>query len=196
MSTLDTFVQHTRPPPKVAATSQEIRDRASTFVGYALRARSAKEAEAAVSHIRRVLHGARPASHEIAAWRWMTLKPGRTGLGEGAEDDFEVQSGSHDDGERWGGSKILNAMKEEGVLDAVVVVSRWCVILGKWRDNAEMTTKQLPFTFMLGAGTGECNWAQRASLISRHAHAKCAARSRFGTSLKNASHPSHRSTLS
>lgn len=129
-SSLDSFIQHSRPPPEILATSQEIRDRASTFVAYALRARHAKEAEAAVNHIRRVLHGAKPASHEMSAWRWMTLKNGRTGLGEGAEDDFEVQSGSNDDGERWGGSKILTVMKEEGVLDAVVVVSRWCVVIG------------------------------------------------------------------
>jgi hypothetical protein len=41
------------------------------------------------------------------------------------EDDFEMEEGSDDDGEKWGGARILKVMKEEGVIDAVVVVSRW-----------------------------------------------------------------------
>jgi hypothetical protein len=53
----------------------------------------------------------------------MVLKKGKTGLH--GPDDFEIQEGSEDDGERWGGDKILKAMQSEGVIDAVVVVSRW-----------------------------------------------------------------------
>lgn len=53
----------------------------------------------------------------------MVLKAGKTGLG--GEGDFQVISGSDDDGERWGGEKILKVMKASGVIDAVVVVSRW-----------------------------------------------------------------------
>ena len=53
----------------------------------------------------------------------MVLKPGCTGLD--GPDDFELQCGSHDDGERWAGSKVLKVMESEGVVDAVVIVSRW-----------------------------------------------------------------------
>lgn len=52
------------------------------------------------------------------------LKHGRTGL-SGRDDDFELNQGSKDDGERWGGERILRVMQSQGVIDAVVVVSRW-----------------------------------------------------------------------
>ena len=39
----------------------------------------------------------------------MSLKPGRTGL-EG-EDDFELRTGSEDDGEDWAGGKVLKVSK-------------------------------------------------------------------------------------
>lgn len=54
----------------------------------------------------------------------MSLKNGKTGLG--GPDDFEVASGSDDDGEKYAGGRILKVMQAEGVLDAVVIVSRWC----------------------------------------------------------------------
>lgn len=53
----------------------------------------------------------------------MVLKPERTGLA--GEDDFEVRQGNEDDGEKWGSMRILKVMQAEGVIDAVVVVSRW-----------------------------------------------------------------------
>lgn len=37
--------------------------------------------------------------------------------------------GSEDDGEKYGGGRILKIMQREGVLDAVVVVSRWSVLI-------------------------------------------------------------------
>ena len=37
--------------------------------------------------------------------------------------------GSEDDGEKYGGGRILKIMQREGVLDAVVIVSRWSVFL-------------------------------------------------------------------
>jgi hypothetical protein len=40
-------------------------------------------------------------------------------------DDFEVKEGSSDDGEQGAGNKVLKVMREEAVIDAVVVVSRW-----------------------------------------------------------------------
>ncbi|KZT51593.1 hypothetical protein CALCODRAFT_419606, partial [Calocera cornea HHB12733] len=67
------------------------------------------------------------------AWRTLSLKPGRTGLA--GPDDFRVESASKDDGEQWGGKRILGIMEKEGVSDALVVVSRWYggVLLGPVR---------------------------------------------------------------
>lgn len=123
MSNLDSFVTSSRPPPKSLATSQEIRDRGSTFVGHVFSAASPEEARRAVRHLKHVTHGNRPASHEIAAWRCMVLKAGKTGLG--GPDDFEVVSGYDDDEEQYAGGRVMKVMQAEGVIDAVVVVSRW-----------------------------------------------------------------------
>ncbi|KAF7298065.1 UPF0029 domain-containing protein [Mycena chlorophos] len=122
-SNLDSFIVSKRPPPEIIATSQEIRDRASVFVAAIFHATTQNQALAAVKHLKNVVHAAKPASHELYAWRCMVLKSGHTGLG--GPEDFEVKEGSEDDGEKWGGEKILGAMKKQGILDAVVVVSRW-----------------------------------------------------------------------
>ena len=87
-SNLDGFVKTSKPPPKSLATSQEIRDRGSTFVATVYAASSSEEARRAVNHLKHVMHGARPASHEIAAWRCMVLQASKSGLG--SPDDFEV----------------------------------------------------------------------------------------------------------
>ncbi|KAF9804052.1 hypothetical protein IEO21_09481 [Rhodonia placenta] len=135
MSTLDSFISSStsRLPPECIATSQEIRDRGSTFVATIYPAASLKEARAAVAHVKHIVHRAKPASHEVAAWRCMVLRPGKTGL-EGP-DDFELQTGCQDDGEQHGGGKVLRVMQDEGILDAAVVVSRWYggVMLGPVR---------------------------------------------------------------
>lgn len=57
----------------------------------------------------------------------MVLKSGKTGL-EGP-NDFELVQGSKDDGESWAGGKILKVMQGMAIIDAIVVVSRWCAIL-------------------------------------------------------------------
>jgi putative IMPACT (imprinted ancient) family translation regulator len=123
---LDRFVssQPTASPPVISFTSQEVRDRKSAFVAYIISARDAPQAKDAIAYIRRT-HTSRPATHEVAAWRFMTPKPGVTGLG--GEDDFEVISAYDDDGEKWAGGRVLNIMKQMGVMDAVVIVSRWYV---------------------------------------------------------------------
>ena len=41
--------------------------------------------------------------------------------------EFGVVSGAEDDGEKYAGGRVLRVMQAEGVIDAVVVVSRWCV---------------------------------------------------------------------
>lgn len=123
MATLDSFVQSSKPPPTPIATSQEIRDRGSIFVANAFRASSEEEARKAVTYLRNVLHGQNRATHEMHAWRCMVLIPGRTGLG--GPDDFQVRQGNEDDGEKYGSGRILKVMQAEGVIDAVIVVSRW-----------------------------------------------------------------------
>ena len=125
-STLDTFISHSKTPPKAIATSQEIRDRGSIFVAVIYRASSPGDAKDAVTHHRNVVHGEKKATHEMYAYRVMALKRGHDGLG--GEDDFEVQSHNDDDGETYASKRILQMMQKEGVLDAVVVVSRWCVL--------------------------------------------------------------------
>lgn len=121
--TLDSFIISRRPQPDPVFTSQEIRDRGSTFVANVYHATSPEEAKARINHLKYILHGPKPATHEIAAWRCMVLKSGHTGL-EGP-DDFELRSGSTDDGESWAGSKVLKVLENQAIIDAVVIVSRW-----------------------------------------------------------------------
>ena len=125
-SNLDRFVspQPAASPQTISFTSQEVRDRKSAFVAYIIPAKDASQVRTAVAYIRRT-HASRPPAHEIAAWRYMTLKSGMSGLG--GEDDFEVVSAYDDDGEKWAGGRVLSIMKRAGVIDAVVVVSRWLV---------------------------------------------------------------------
>lgn len=127
MSNLHSYLQSTKPFPQPVCTSQEIRDRGSTFIANIYRATNADEARKAVAHLRNVTHGSHRASHEMYAWRCMVLKSGRTGLG--GPDDFKVDSGCEDDGEKYGGGKILKIMQSEGIIDAVLVVSRWYVTI-------------------------------------------------------------------
>ena len=135
-STLDAFVRTSKPPPTPAGTSQEIRDRGSLFVANIFRASTEDAARKAVAHLRNVVHGQRPATHEMSAWRCMVLKPGSSGLG--GPDDFELRSGSGDDGEKYGGGRILRVMDAERILDSVVVVSRWCVPLSSSSSYASL----------------------------------------------------------
>lgn len=105
------------------ATSQEIRDRGSIFIATLYQASTPAEALSRINHVKHVVHGVNPASHEIAAWRCMGLKSGCTGLG--GPDDFELNVGSIDDDEQWAGSKVLKVMQTHAAVDAVVIVSRW-----------------------------------------------------------------------
>lgn len=122
MSNLDTFVRSSRPTPVVVATSQEIRDRGSIFVGSVYRATSPEEAQAALHYHKHVIHAGKDV-YEISAWRCMVLKSGHTGLA--GPDDFELRTGFDDGGEQWAGSRVLKTMQTEGVIDAIVIVSRW-----------------------------------------------------------------------
>lgn len=166
MSTLDSFISSStsRLPPECIATSQEIRDRGSTFVATIYPAASLKEARAAVAHVKHIVHRAKPASHEVAAWRCMVLRPGKTGL-EGP-DDFELQTGCQDDGEQHGGGKVLRVMQDEGILDAAVVVSRWYVLSVLWYRHLRAAP-----------GTAVSCWDRSALRTSRPARVRFAASS-------------------
>ncbi|KAF9469975.1 ribosomal protein S5 domain 2-type protein [Collybia nuda] len=120
---LHSYIQSSRPPPDSTATSQEIRDRGSIFVANIFQASSVEEVNTRIQHVKHVLHGSKPASHEISAWRIMGLKSGRSGLG--GPDDFQLITGSEDDGEKWAGNQILKVMQIHAIIDAVVIVSRW-----------------------------------------------------------------------
>jgi putative IMPACT (imprinted ancient) family translation regulator len=124
-NTLDSFITSPKPQttPTAIATSAEIRDRGSTFIANIFSATSPEEAKSHTKYVKHVLHGNRKATHEIAAWRCMVVKPGCTGLG--GPEEFQVVSGSIDDGERWAGDRVLKVMQTLAVIDAVVVVSRW-----------------------------------------------------------------------
>ncbi|KAH9942139.1 ribosomal protein S5 domain 2-like protein [Epithele typhae] len=128
----------------------EIRDRGSAFVANVYPASTPDAARRAQIHLKHVAHTTRPASHEIAAWRCMVLQRGKTGLG--GPDDFELVAGSDDDGEKYAGGRVLKVMQAEGVIDAVVVVSRWFggEMLGPARfDHVETCAREVCRTFRL-----------------------------------------------
>lgn len=82
------------PIPKPVYTSAPIHDRKSTFVAAIYRAASPAAAQATVKHVKNVVHASNPASHNMMAYRTMSLKSGRSGL-HGPED-FEVRGKSID----------------------------------------------------------------------------------------------------
>ncbi|KAI0090702.1 ribosomal protein S5 domain 2-like protein [Irpex rosettiformis] len=157
MSNLHSFLQSSKPLPTPVCISQEIRDRGSIFIANIFRATSEDEARKAVAHLRNVLHGQRPASHEMSAWRCMVLKGGKTGLG--GPDDFELKYGNEDDGEKYGSGKIGKVMQTEGIIDAVVVVSRWYggEMLGPVRfAHIETCAREVCHAFRTKDETEEC----------------------------------------
>ncbi|TPX66814.1 hypothetical protein SpCBS45565_g04205 [Spizellomyces sp. 'palustris'] len=119
---------NTNPPPTIFVSSS-ISDRKSTFVAHAAKVCSSQD----LSRLTQTITSSKAtqnASHNISAWRYLSLKPGKTGL-EGP-DDFGIVSGYDDDGEKWAGSKIAKVLQEFNVVDVVVIVSRWYggVLLG------------------------------------------------------------------
>jgi len=120
---MDAFISSTRPKPTALFESAEIQDRDSVFVASIYPATTPDEARKAINHHKNTVHGPRKAAHEMAAWRYMALKTGKSGLG--GPSDFEVKGNSDDDGEKYGGNRILKVMQNQGIIDAVVIVSRW-----------------------------------------------------------------------
>ena len=129
------------PMPTTCSAAQVV-DRSSLFIGYVypLTTSSSSYISTLLSHLTRVVHPTVPttllppqfanapankrgSSHDMYAYRTFDLKRGRTGLA--GPDDFSLQEDKEDDGERWGGDRVLKVAKEEGASDVLVVVSRW-----------------------------------------------------------------------
>lgn len=129
-------------PMPTTCTAAQIVDRSSLFVGYVYPLTTASSAyiSALLSHLTRVVHPTVPvdllppqfanapankrgSSHDMYAYRVLELKRGRTGLA--GPDDFSLQEDKEDDGERWGGDRVLRVARDEGASDVLVVVSRW-----------------------------------------------------------------------
>ncbi|CCF48648.1 hypothetical protein NDA10_003821 [Ustilago hordei] len=129
-------------PMPTTCKAAQIVDRNSLFVGYVYPLTNASSAyiSALLSHITRVVHPTVPtdllppqfanapankrgSSHDMYAYRVFKLKRGRTGLA--GPDDFSLQEDKEDDGERWGGDRVLKVARDEGASDVLVIVSRW-----------------------------------------------------------------------
>lgn len=132
-------------PPAWPSTCPEamINDRDSLFVGfvYALSAPSQAEITHCLSHLTKVVQpqhiptdrlppamqhlapSRRGATHDMHAWRCLALKRGRDGLG--GPEDFGLEEGQEDDGEKYGAKEIAKAIKMYGATDVLVIVSRW-----------------------------------------------------------------------
>lgn len=87
---LDSFVVRTKPAIAPVCTSRSIQDRDSIFIAYIFRALTVKQAYEAQNHVRAAINADKPATHNMMAYRIMTLKKGRTGMQ--GPDDFEMQS--------------------------------------------------------------------------------------------------------
>ncbi|KAJ3113443.1 hypothetical protein HDU96_003383 [Phlyctochytrium bullatum] len=107
--------------PPLTPSKLAITDRQSKFVAHAAAIRSKKDLDAVVASVN--LHQLlSTATHNIRAWRYLNLRPGRSGE---SEEDFIVMEGFEDDGEQWAGSKLLKLMQVSGACDCVVVCTRW-----------------------------------------------------------------------
>lgn len=129
-------------PWPTSPEAARVSDRDSLFIGFVYPITSSTPSTLAqhLNHLSTVVHPTLPASifpdmlshldpkrrgssHDIQAWRVLELKRGRDGLA--GPNDFGLEEGQDDDGERWGGEKVLRVMKEMGAVDVFVVVSRW-----------------------------------------------------------------------
>lgn len=129
-------------PMPTTCTAAQIVDRSSLFVGYVypLTNNTGAYVAALLSHLTRVVHPTVPvnllppqfanapankrgSSHDMYAYRVLQLKRGRSGVA--GPDDFSLHEEKEDDGERWGGDRVLKVAREEGASDVLVVVSRW-----------------------------------------------------------------------
>ncbi|EKD02717.1 hypothetical protein A1Q2_02947 [Trichosporon asahii var. asahii CBS 8904] len=66
---------------------------------------------------------AREPDHRMWACRTLVLKEGRDGTQ--GEDDYQLLEAMDDDGERYGGDRVLKVLNEVGAVDVIVVCARW-----------------------------------------------------------------------
>ncbi|GAA5991627.1 hypothetical protein JCM5350_007780 [Sporobolomyces pararoseus] len=125
-TTLNSFFPSTSVPtlPSPIVSSSPITDRQSTFIATACPITHPSQAVLLQSHVRSSRSSSHPVEcdHEMLAWRTMTLKVGKNGLG--GEEDWTVKTGGDDDGEKGGSREIHNAIQKEAAVDVAVVVSR------------------------------------------------------------------------
>ncbi|GAA5901593.1 YigZ family protein [Sporobolomyces salmoneus] len=125
-TTLNAFFPSTSVPklPFPIVSSSPITDRQSTFIAHACPITHESQASLFQAHIRSSRSSSHPidCDHEILAWRTMSLKVGKNGLG--GEDDWTVKTGGDDDGEKGGSREVQSAIQKEAAVDVAVVVSR------------------------------------------------------------------------
>ncbi|KAJ3174944.1 hypothetical protein HDU87_006610 [Geranomyces variabilis] len=101
--------------------SRKIEDRGSAFIAHAAEVRSLQDVGRMTKAIR-AEPATRGAAHNMVAYRFLDLKPGRTGLA--GPDDFHTISGNDDDGERYGSERMIRLMAKYDAIDVMVIVSR------------------------------------------------------------------------
>ena len=143
-ATLTAWLGIPEPDWPTTCSDAMINDRDSLFVGhvYPLSSPSLATIAQLLSHLSKTVHPQtiptdrlppalqhvashrRGASHDMHAWRCLALKTGRSGLN--GPEDFGLEEGMEDDGERFGAKEIAKVIKQLGATDVLVVVSR-CV---------------------------------------------------------------------
>lgn len=111
-------------PPAPLISSDPLTDRQSTFIAHACPATNRTHAQTLQTHVRGLRTASHPCemTHEMLAWRCLALKPGKSGLE--SEDDWRVETGQDDDGEKGGANVIRDVLAQEGGVDVAIVVSR------------------------------------------------------------------------
>lgn len=108
--------------PNLIAASREVVEQDSVFLAHAASVSTPAQADIFRRHVRDT-HKDDEASHEMLGWRVLVPKPGKDGTGSG--DDWTLKVSSDDDGEKYGGTRILNVLEARKAVDVAVVVSRW-----------------------------------------------------------------------
>lgn len=92
-STLDQYVSSSKPNPKPVHVTGEIEDRESIFKALVFKATTTSEVARIMDFVKHVFYVSAldTPTHNITAWRFLTLKKSRDGL-KGPED-YEIQVG-------------------------------------------------------------------------------------------------------
>ncbi|KAM5458441.1 hypothetical protein MaudCBS49596_000354 [Microsporum audouinii] len=112
----------TAPPPWVM--SDPITEKKSVFVARAATVESKEQAEKYLDHLLATEKKVASATHNITAWRIRQSQQPSDGQRQQPGRDTVIQD-FDDDGESAAGGRLLHLMQLMGVLDVVVVVTRW-----------------------------------------------------------------------